>query len=219
MSVLLTKIDHIINRYDLLKHSFYLAWSKGELSIEDLQFYAVQYYQQVQSFPRFISRVHTHCPNIEARKVLLTNLNDEELHGKDHPSLWRQFVKGLDVDLSRLETEEPIAETQAMVDTYYDLAENHWEEGLVALYAYESQVPQVSASKIAGLKTHYGIDNPETLEFFSAHEVYDVGHAAEVATLVEKYAEPERALQATEKAAHALWQFLDGICRVRNIHC
>ncbi len=70
---LITQLNHIISEYHLLKHEFYQAWSRGELSRDILQTYAAQYYSQVQSFPRFISRVHTGCPVIEARKVLLQN--------------------------------------------------------------------------------------------------------------------------------------------------
>src|SRR3989338_10448822 len=92
---IIDQLNQIILGRHLLKHEFYQAWSKGTLSREILQCYAAQYYHQVQSFPRFISRVHTECPMIEARKVLLENLVDEEIHGKDHPQLWMQFAEGL----------------------------------------------------------------------------------------------------------------------------
>ena len=53
---LVARLNEVIAEYDLLKHTFYQAWSKGELSQAVLQQYARQYYYQVQSFPRFISR-------------------------------------------------------------------------------------------------------------------------------------------------------------------
>src|SRR5690606_3261911 len=115
-----------------------------------LQKYASQYYQQVSSFPRFVSRVHTHCPDIDARKVLLQNLVDEELHGTDHPALWMQFAEGLNLNHDTVKADQPFEQTKAMVDCYYDLADQDWRDGLCALYAYESQVPDVSVSKIDG---------------------------------------------------------------------
>lgn len=214
-----SKLNEIIAEFDLLKHMFYIAWSKGELSQETLQRYAAQYYSQVQSFPRFVSRVHTHCPEIEARKVLLENLVDEEIHGTDHPALWMQFANGLGASKETVLSDMPLPETTAMVDTYYDLAERDWRDGLCALYAYESQVPGVSASKIEGLKKFYGITDEKTLEFFTAHQEYDVDHASQVASLIEKYVDPERAERATREAAKALWTFLDGMCRVGGITC
>lgn len=216
---LITKLNSIIAERDLLKHSFYQAWSHGELSQEVLQKYAAQYYSQVESFPRFISRVHTQCPEIEARKVLLTNLVDEEIHGTDHPALWMQFAEGLGATRDQVKNEHPLMETTAMVDKFYELAERDWRDGLCALYAYEYQVPAVSASKIAGLKQFYGIEDARTLEFFSAHQEYDVEHSQQVAQLIEKYVEPARAEAATREAAGVLWGFLDGMCKEANIEC
>lgn len=216
---LITTLNSIISEHDLLKHMFYQAWSKGELSTSLLQTYAAQYYNQVTSFPRFISRVHTNCPEIEARKVLLENLVDEEIHGTDHPALWMQFAEGMGASKERVVAEQPLAETTQMVDKFYELAGRDWRDGLCALYAYECQVPEVSVSKIAGLKQFYGIEDARTLEFFTAHQAYDVGHSEQVARLIERFVEPERAEKATREAAQALWGFLDGMCRVGGIAC
>jgi pyrroloquinoline-quinone synthase len=114
----------------------------------------------------------------------------------------------------------PYADTEYMVNQYYHLAERDWRDGLCALFAYECQVPEVSASKIAGLKEHYGITANETLEFFEAHQAYDVEHASQVATLLEAVIiDKEAARKATREAAHALWKFLDGICEKHHIVC
>lgn len=216
---LITDLNSIISEYHLLKHPYYQAWSNGELTQASLGEYAAQYYAQVQSFPRFISRVHTHCPEIAARKVLLENLTDEEIHGTDHPALWMQFAEGLGVTKERVDNTELLPETQQMVDTYYEIADRDWRDGLCALYAYECQVPEVSQSKIEGLIQFYGITDKRTLAFFKAHQVYDVEHANQVAALINEYVEPERAKRATKEAAVVLWKFLDGMCRHSGIEC
>lgn len=214
---LIDRLNEIIAEFHLLKHKFYQAWSNGELSKDILQRYAAQYYHQVQSFPRFISRVHTNCPNIKVRQGLIDNLRDED-HG-DHPGLWMQFAEGIGASREMVDNEKPIQETQVMVDKFYELAERDWREGLCALYAYECQVPEVSASKIEGLKKFYGIQDERTLEFFTAHQTYDVEHSSQVASLIECYVDPERAERATREAAVALWGFLDGMCREGGIEC
>ena len=216
---LINRLNTILAEHHLLKHMFYQAWSKGELSTGVLQNYASQYYNQVQSFPRFISRVHTACPEISARKVLLENLVVEEIHGTDHPALWMQFAEGMGTTRERVLNDMPLPETQSMVDKFYELAERDWHDGLCALYAYEYQVPEVSASKIDGLKQFYGITDEKTLEFFAAHQMYDVGHSQKVAALIDRYVEPAQAEQATREAAQALWGFLNGMCRVSGIQC
>src|SRR5688572_4206843 len=134
---LVDRLNQIIAEFHLLKHKFYQAWSNGELSRDILQRYAAQYYHQVQSFPRFISRVHTACPHIKARKVLLENLVDEEIHGTDHPALWIQFAEGVGTSRASVVNEKAILETRVMVDKFYELAQRDWRDGLCALYAYE----------------------------------------------------------------------------------
>lgn len=216
---LIDRLNAIIAEFNLLKHTFYQMWSKGELSKEVLRDYSMQYYHQVENFPRFLSMTHAGCNDITVRKMLLSNLVDEELHGKDHPALWLQFAEGMGASAVETKGTKALPETQTMVDVFYDLARRDWRAGLCALYAYESQVPAVSESKIAGLKEFYGINDANTLEFFTAHMEYDVVHSKQVADLIEAHVEPEYAEVATREAAKALWGFLDGMCRHANITC
>lgn len=222
---IIDELKAIINEYNLLNHPFYQAWSQGTLSIDVLKDYAIQYYQQVASFPRFITRVHTHCDDItwlgyKVRQTLVHNLVDEEIHGKDHPSLWMQFALGMGASDHEVKNATPYAETAALVNQFYQLAESNWRDGLCALFAYESQVPEVAASKIAGLKEHYGITDDATLEFFIAHQAYDVEHAADVADLIASaITDKKAAYEATRAAARAQWQFLDGLCEKHHIVC
>jgi pyrroloquinoline-quinone synthase len=213
------RLNQIIASKSLLTHPFYQAWTEGKLSQDVLRRYAGQYWAQVSSFPRFVSSVHSRCPQIEARKVLLENLVDEELHGVDHPELWMRFAEGLGATRAEVEAQQPLPETKAMVDGFFDLAASDWTDGLCALYAYESQVPEVSKSKIEGLKKFYGIQDARSLAFFQVHQQYDVDHAAKVGALIDLHADPVRAEAATQKAADALWGFLDGIAREAGITC
>src|SRR5262245_16640633 len=123
---LIARLNEVIEELSLLKHTFYMAWSKGELSQDILQRYAAQYYSQVKSFPCFISRIHSRCDEIKVRKKLNENLWDEEMHGTDHPALWMQFANGLGVSRDAVLNDMPLPETKAMVDTYYDLADRDW---------------------------------------------------------------------------------------------
>jgi len=213
------RLDQIIRARHLLTHPFYQAWSAGTLSKDTLRSYAGQYFRQVDTFPRFVSAVHSQCPEIEARKVLTENLADEEIHGTDHPELWLRFAEGLGASRDDVRAEEPLPETTALVDTFFDVARGDWTAGLAALYAYESQVPEVSASKIDGLRKFYGIDDARTLSFFSVHQHYDVEHARKVASLLDQYADEGTAAAACERAADALWGFLDGMSRAAGIDC
>jgi pyrroloquinoline quinone (PQQ) biosynthesis protein C len=57
MNQYLEQIDNDIAAKNLLKHPFYLAWTRGKLSKEALVDYARQYYYHVAAFP--MSRLAT----------------------------------------------------------------------------------------------------------------------------------------------------------------
>jgi pyrroloquinoline-quinone synthase len=213
------RIKAIIDERQLLKHPFYQAWTEGKLSQDVLRQYAGQYFAQVGAFPRFVSAVHSNCPDIEARKVLLQNLVDEEISGTDHPELWMRFAEGLGAKRDDVKAEAPLPETAAMVEAFHTLCRSDWKAGLVALFAYEWQVPEVAASKMDGLRRFYGITDERTLEFFRVHLKYDVLHSQGVADLIDAHAEPEAAEKAAREASQALWGFLDGMSRVAGIRC
>jgi len=211
------RLTELISQRHLLKHPFYRAWTNGELSPSILRRYAGQYFAQVDAFPRFVSSVHSRCPEIAARKVLLENLVDGEIRGTDHPELWMKFAEGLGADREAIRREKPLPETAQMVETFFELTSGDWRDGLCALFAYESQVPEVSASKIEGLPRFYGIDDERTLSFFRAHLKYDVLHARAVESLINADGQCGSAERATQRAADALWGFLDGVARETGI--
>src|SRR5947207_12142187 len=114
----LDKIDNDIAEKHLLKHPFYLAWTRGELSKEALTDYARQYYHHVAEFPTYLSAVHTKCDDQTTRKILINNLIDEEAGVPNHPDLWIQFAEGLGIAASEVRQSERWAETKNLIDTF-----------------------------------------------------------------------------------------------------
>ena len=55
MDTLRNKIEQVIAAKSMLAHSFYARWQHGELSKEELQGYAKEYYAFESNFPRFVS--------------------------------------------------------------------------------------------------------------------------------------------------------------------
>src|SRR3954469_21470947 len=116
MNEYVNTIDNDIAAKHLLKHPFYLAWTRGELSRETLSDYARQYYHHVAAFPTYLSAVHTNCESQATRKQLLDNLVDEEAGTPNHPDLWVQFAQGLGVEDARDAAQQ--AETQNLIGTF-----------------------------------------------------------------------------------------------------
>jgi pyrroloquinoline quinone (PQQ) biosynthesis protein C len=52
---LLNRLGERIENKSLLDHPYYQAWKAGELTLEDLQVYVVQYYFFEANFPRYLS--------------------------------------------------------------------------------------------------------------------------------------------------------------------
>ena len=215
------RLDAVIEQHRLLSHPFYKAWTEGRLSREVLRRYAGQYFAQVSAFPRFVSSVHSRCPEISARKVLVENLVDEELHGTDHPELWMQFAEGLGASRDDVASQEPLPETRGMVDAFFQLAEGDWRDGLCALYAYESQIPEISRTKREGLAAFYGIEDAGAVEFFTVHEEADVWHRQVEREALGRVAtaphEQEKALAAAERCLDSLNRVLDGVMRENGL--
>lgn len=212
----LERLDAIVNERHMLQHPFYIMWNNGELSLEMLREYAHEYYLQVHNFPRYVSATHSNCDDFEVRQMLLENLVEEEQGPNNHPELWRRFADSMGIERSAIVDRKYLQTTKDSVQILQDLAgRKNAYEGIAALYAYESQIPEVSTTKIAGLKKHYNLDTKDALEFFEVHEHADEIHRTvtreALAKLCQTDNEKESALDAAREAADALNLLLDGV--------
>lgn len=202
----------------LLNHPFYQAWNEGKLSREMIRDYAEQYAHHVDAFPRYISATHSICTDVDARRLLLENLCEEEgMYGEerrdDHPTLWRNFAKGMGANDNSINNAVLADCTKNLIETMMENARASYAEGLCSLYTYEHQVPEIAETKIRGLKTHYDGDQPATLKFFKVHQEADILHRAQCEKLIDALP-PEthkEAKAAAMSAAQALWDFLSGM--------
>jgi len=219
----LDKIDNDIAEKHLLKHPFYLAWTRGELSKAVLMDYAKQYYHHVAAFPTYLSTVHAKCDDQTTRKQLLSNLIDEEGGSPNHPELWLRFAESLGVEDVDVRNTEQRPETKNLIDTFRSACRDATTaEGLAALYAYESQIPAICESKIDGLKKHYGFNDPEHYEYFSVHIEADREHSAAEREMLSGYVDDrniDNVRVSARRVLDALWEMLSGVCRRHAISC
>lgn len=205
-----------VTQYSMLKHPFYQAWSEGRLSKAILGEYAKQYYAHVRAFPTYVSAVHSRCEDLSIRKELLENLIEEERGDENHPELWLRFAEGLGVAREDVKDAELLPSTSESVARLKSLTQSEdYREGLAALYAYESQIPEVAKTKREGLKSFYGIEDERAVSFFRVHESIDLLHQDVALQTLQAQcmseAEIQRAASAAAAAAKALWGFLDGV--------
>jgi len=217
MNAFITAIDDQIGRRKLLLHPFYQRWTAGTLSREALAEYATQYYHHVAAFPTYLSAVHANTEEMETRRQILANLVDEEAGNPNHPELWLRFAEGVGVRRDDAQHAALWQETRELIHTFKSVCGGGGTaQGLAALYAYESQIPAVAESKIEGLRTHYGIDNPRALAYFEVHIQADREHSRVERDLLAWYVNETNApavMQSVEKVLAALWEMLSGVER------
>ena len=213
------ELNKKLDQYHLLNHPFYKSWNDGKLTREIIKDYAEQYYQHVKAFPRYISATHSICEDIEKRKILLENLQDEENPNADHPKLWKNFALAMGADEKKIEQVKMDWFTSDMIDNFFSQARKSYAEGLASLYTYERQIPEIAETKIRGLKKFYGVNSKKGLEFFEAHKAADVIHRKECEKLLDSLTEEEKdkAEKASVLTERYLWNFLSGMSTKHKI--
>jgi pyrroloquinoline-quinone synthase len=185
------RLDSILEKWNLLKHPFYQAWSAGTLPVDALKVYATEY-------GAFINILEKGWETLDDAETA-----QEE---KEHAELWGQFAAALETKIS----DPKIAQTTALVSTAEELFGTP-AKTLGAMYAFEAQQPATAQSKLDGLKTHYSL--PSGVEpYFDVHSA-NFHESEKILAALEKLSPEERALadEACEKMAEALWNALTGI--------
>lgn len=210
---MLESLDALIAEYHLLKHPFYQAWTEGTLSREALQIYAEQYYQHVRAFPDNLKQLADRT-NGELAEVVNENLAEELDESAPHPKLWRQFAESLGVSDAALDSARPLPGIAALLDAFDEVTgQGTLAQAVASFYAYEAQVPEIAAQKIAGLRKFYDITEPRALAYFAVHEEADVRHRAAWRSWLENQPESDSfdVLCAAERTLKALWGALDAV--------
>ncbi len=210
------RIDAAVAQHAMLSHPFYQSWSEGKLDREVIGKYAAQYYAHVKAFPTYVSAVHSRCDDVQVRQLLLENLIEEERGAENHPELWLRFAEGLGVSRREVQEAALLPSTADSVSRLKAITCNEdYRLGVAALYAYESQIPEVAKTKRTGLKEFYGIDDARAVSFFTVHEDADLVHRQSEMTVLKKKCvtlpDQHAAVTAAGQASEALWDFLTGV--------
>ncbi|HEX2698203.1 MAG TPA: iron-containing redox enzyme family protein, partial [Anaerolineales bacterium] len=144
------ELNEIVEKWNLLNHPFYQAWSAGTLPVEALQVYAREYGAFIETLPQG-----------------WRTLNDAETahEEKEHAEMWHAFSKSLNAPSGSPDIEQSISLAQTARSLFALPA-----TALGALYAFEVQQPATAKSKLDGLKKWYNIEQSGE-KYFEAHSV------------------------------------------------
>ena len=188
------RIDEARERWNVLRHPFYTRWERGELTRDELAFYAGEYRHAVVALEE---------------SAAAAGDGEHAREEAEHVGLWDAFAEGLDAPLDR----EPTPETNACARAW---ARTDRSEALAVLYAVESSQPAIAETKLRGLVEHYGFrsDGAETA-YFALHAELDKEHAraARAALRDTRPEDVPRLAKAAEDALRANWLLLDGVER------
>lgn len=202
---LAVELAEALSDLQLLTHPFYRRWEAGDLQPGELGAYAAQYRHFETSLPTSLRALLTQLDEGPAADLIRRNLADELSNPEPHVALFESFAEAVGAPSEAA----PTLATRALLDTYRRLIEASGAQGLAALVAYEMQAPQIAASKAAGLRRHYGLDD-RAARFWDVHATMDVSHAAwAIGALATLPAGEGVVVDASRAAAAAWWTFLD----------
>ena len=186
------RIDEARARWNVLDHPFYARWERGDLSRQDLAYYAGEYRHAVVAL---------------ADAAAVGGDSEHAAEEAAHIDLWDDFAAALEAPLDR----EPSTETRECAAAWRP-------QGSLAaravLYAVESGQPDISRTKLAGLVDHYGFTaGSKSTGYFELHSDRDHEHAAASAEVLRKTApeDADRLVAAAEAALKGNWRLLDGV--------
>jgi pyrroloquinoline-quinone synthase len=195
------RIERARERWNVLRHPFYVRWTAGELTAEELARYSGQYRHAVEAIARASEDAAEAAPD-------RAELPEHAAEERQHIALWDWFVAATGGDVEATPTPETVQCVVAW-SAGEDLASR-----LVTLYAIESAQPEISRVKREGLISSYGFSAGDGTRYFEVHEQRDSEHAAQARELlahVVHEVDEDRLVAAAERAYRANWRLLDGV--------
>lgn len=208
----LTRLDEARAATNVLEHPFYQRWSDGGLTAAELSLYAGQYRHAVVALAEASAAAADAAA--DAGHSSAPGLRHHAEEEAAHVALWDGFAGACTApaDAAPLEgTRECVAEWQAGDGLL---------ERLAVLYAIEASQPEISKTKLEGLRRHYDhVEEGPATEYFSLHQQLDVEHAAQAGTLIRELmaeaedpeGEADRMVALADAALRGNWRLLDSV--------
>jgi pyrroloquinoline-quinone synthase len=182
----------------LLDHPFYQAWTKGEVTREQLAVYHRSYAEFIRRMPDYWQRV------VDAYGKDTTLGHDVVQDEREHIALWERWGKDLTPPETYPDMQEVIRALDAMTPSQL----------LGALQAFEMQQPEVARTKKEGLIKFYGCREGD-LTYFDEHQMEE-GHISYGRWLAENFADQAEYRDGFKRGAELVYRSLDNFIPARN---
>lgn len=178
-------------KHRLLDHPFYQAWTKGEVTKDQLAKYHKSYSEFIELMPQYWHKINKafNQNSAEAYSVV----EDET----SHIELWEKWSHKLPKIKDYPQMSELIGTMNTMTPS----------ELLGAIQAFETQQPEVATTKKAGLLEFYGF-NESDVTYFNEH-IEEEEHINYGNKLRELYANEQEYKAGFDKGAELYYKGLD----------
>jgi pyrroloquinoline-quinone synthase len=129
------RLETIAAQKDVLRHPFYVRWSEGTLTRDELANYAGQYRHAVVALAEAASCAARSPQAGDDAEALAAHASEEA----DHVALWDEFVAQVGGDAGAA----PTPETRACARAWAGDGDRAFLETLAAMYAIESAQPAI----------------------------------------------------------------------------
>lgn len=202
----LSHLDALISEKSLLKHPFYVKWTKGELTMDDMKIYAKEYYHLAKNVPEIVTcvleRIPAHLDTL--RHSMEKNLQEE----REHVALWERFALSMGITIDELRAYEPSETVRKAAADLVALAEESFEAGVAGMYAFEAELPKIAQTKKEGLIAFYNLTSADAHVYFDEH----LNEEEHLKVWREIPMSEAIARSAAEASLSAQNRVLDGVC-------
>jgi pyrroloquinoline quinone (PQQ) biosynthesis protein C len=208
-----TELRLLRERWNVLRHPFYVRWTSGALIRRDLQIYAEEYDHLVVA----LAVISRHAAD-KASDLLADALSRHAEEERAHIELWRAFASatGWCRESYWAYASDPLPETIRCARDWVGEKSRPLGTDLVTLYVIEAPQPKIARSKLQGLLDAYGFREGSATQYFRLHIELDRDHAALAQAALEgclRSADPFALLAQADAVHRAYWAMLDGVQR------
>lgn len=187
LGLLIKIMDDQISKRSLLNHRFYILWREGKLTINHLRSYSKEYFQLVKAVPELVDNIHENLENYDPRNQYVKAVKNTQYEEYQHIEPWIKFAQSLGIEKQELLKYEGNNEVNLAIENLKESCLSSIVEGASTMYSFEKELPQISKTKIEGLKKFYNIFSDEDITYFKIHQTADIEHARLWKTLLLDY--------------------------------